>query len=111
MNREDFGRCVSEDSWPQGWKIRKFFRNFKIKSDNKASESGSSVQKSFSQEKGQDTSQNKEKVKNGGKVLANEKSELERLLNEESFNCSKSELEERMKKYKEVDWSKYEVTG
>ena len=30
---QDYEKCVNEDSWPQGWKIRKFYRNFKVKTD------------------------------------------------------------------------------
>ena len=35
VEREDFGKCVSEDSWPNGWKVRRFFRNYRVKTDNK----------------------------------------------------------------------------
>ena len=34
VERDDFGKCVSEDSWLQGWKIKRFFRNFRVKLDN-----------------------------------------------------------------------------
>ena len=31
VNRKDSDRCLKDESWPKGWRIRKFFRNYKVK--------------------------------------------------------------------------------
>ena len=30
VDRKDSDRCLNDDSWPQGWKIRRFYRNYKV---------------------------------------------------------------------------------
>ena len=31
VNRKDSDKCLREERWPQGWKIRRFFRSYKVK--------------------------------------------------------------------------------
>ena len=110
VERQDYEKCINEDSWPQGWKIRKFFRNFKVKTDspgksakveNKVITKKEEAEKSAKIEN-KVINKKAEEIKNNKELLSEDK-EREKSINE-LRQLTLEELNEYKKMYKDTDW-------
>ena len=125
VERQDYEKCINGDSWPQGWKIRNFYRSFKAKADiitrnvktvNKENTvKKDEVPKTDDKAKvveNEDNTQKKEQGRNIEKQVYSKNRKILSLQNQKERieiieglrKLSSGELNEYKKLYKDTDW-------